>query len=94
MSSPERRPTAGLPRDRAVAEEAEPFVEQAEFGARRLVGIPFCVAGRLALAFSGFQLYTAAFGTLPGVLQRAVPSCPICCPTGAIRSSGWWITSI
>jgi TRAP transporter 4TM/12TM fusion protein len=72
MSDIEQPGTAPLSRDRAVPEEAERFVEQAEFGARRLSGIPLYFAGGLALAFSGFQLYTAAFGTLPGVLQRAV----------------------
>lgn len=52
--------------------EAERLVREAEFGARELRGWSFWLAGTVALAMTAFQLWTAAVGTLPGVLQRAV----------------------
>jgi TRAP transporter 4TM/12TM fusion protein len=52
--------------------EAERLVREAEFGARELRGWSFGLAGAVALAMTAFQLWTAAVGTLPGVLQRAV----------------------
>ncbi|MBI4240329.1 MAG: hypothetical protein HY613_01320, partial [Candidatus Rokubacteria bacterium] len=52
--------------------EAERLVREAEFGARELAGWSFWLAGGLALAMSVFQLWTAAVGTLPGVLQRSI----------------------
>jgi len=52
--------------------EAERLVKEAEFGARELAGWSFWFSGALALTLTGFQLWTAAFGALPGVLQRSV----------------------
>ena len=58
--------------EKAGIAEAERLVKEAEFGARDLTGWSFWFAGALALAMSAFQLWTAAMGTLPGVLQRSV----------------------
>ena len=58
--------------DRAGIAEAERLVKEAEFGARELGGWSFWFAGAVALGMTAFQLWTAALGTLPGVLQRAV----------------------
>jgi TRAP transporter 4TM/12TM fusion protein len=58
--------------ERAGVAEAERLVAEAEFGARQLTGWPFLLAGTIALTMTGFQLWTAAVGTLPGVLQRSV----------------------
>jgi TRAP transporter 4TM/12TM fusion protein len=52
--------------------EAERLIKEAEFGARELTGWSFWAAGTVALGMTAFQLWTAALGTLPGVLQRAV----------------------
>ncbi len=58
--------------EKAGIAEAERLVKEAEFGARDLTGWSFWLAGAIALAMSAFQLWTAAMGTLPGVLQRSV----------------------
>lgn len=69
----------GAPRD--IAEEKP--VSQAEIedilmkydresAYRRIPGIYSVVVGVIAVAFSVFQLYTAAFGVLPAQIQRAV----------------------
>ncbi len=58
--------------EQAGIAEAERLVKEAEFGARELSGWSFYLAGGLALAMTAFQLWTAAVGTLPGVLQRSV----------------------
>jgi TRAP transporter 4TM/12TM fusion protein len=58
--------------DQELVKKAEELMEAQEFGERRLSGIPFKVAYILALGMSGFQLYTAFFGTLTAMLQRSV----------------------
>ncbi len=58
--------------EQAGIAEAEQLVKEAEFGARDLAGWSFWLAGTIALAMSAFQLWTAAAGTLPGVLQRSI----------------------
>jgi TRAP transporter 4TM/12TM fusion protein len=58
--------------DRGDVAEAERMVAEAEFGARELSGWSFLLAGGLALSMTAFQLWTAAMGTLPGVMQRSV----------------------
>ncbi|MBI4609304.1 MAG: TRAP transporter permease [Candidatus Rokubacteria bacterium] len=58
--------------ERGGIAEAERLVKEAEFGARELAGWSFWLAGAIALAMSTFQLWTAAVGTLPGVLQRSI----------------------
>jgi TRAP transporter 4TM/12TM fusion protein len=58
--------------ENAGVAEAERLVKEAEFGARELAGWSFVLAGGVALAMSAFQLWTAAVGTLPGVLQRSI----------------------
>lgn len=58
--------------ERKGVEEAERLVKEAEFGARELAGWSFWLAGGLALSATAFQLWTAAAGALPGVLQRSV----------------------
>jgi TRAP transporter 4TM/12TM fusion protein len=52
--------------------EAEALVKEAEFGARNLRGWSFYLAGGLALSMTAFQVWTAAVGALPGVLQRSI----------------------
>jgi len=58
--------------EKAGIAEAERVIRQAEFGARDLAGWSFWLAGGIALSMSAFQLWTAAVGTLPGVLQRSI----------------------
>ncbi|MGH7335915.1 MAG: TRAP transporter permease [Candidatus Rokuibacteriota bacterium] len=58
--------------EQAGIAEAERLVKEAEFGARELGGWSFGLAGAIALGMTAFQLWTAALGTLPGVLQRSV----------------------
>lgn len=58
--------------DQELAKEAEERLEKAEYGERRLSGIPYYIAFGIAFAMSCFQLYTAAFGTLTATLQRSV----------------------
>ncbi len=58
--------------EQAGIAEAERLVTEAEFGARELGGWSFGFAGTVALGMTAFQLWTAALGTLPGVLQRSV----------------------
>ena len=58
--------------ERAGIAEAERLVKEAEFGARELGGWSFWLAGCVALTMTAFQVWTAARGTLPGVLQRSV----------------------
>jgi len=60
------------PEEQAGVAEAERLVREAEFGARELAGWSFWLAGGIALAMTAFQLWTAAVGTLPGVLQRSI----------------------
>ncbi len=60
------------PEEQAAAAEADRLVREAEFGARELTGWSFWLAGAIALSMTAFQLWTAAVGTLPGVLQRSV----------------------
>ncbi|MEM5786154.1 MAG: TRAP transporter fused permease subunit, partial [Syntrophobacteraceae bacterium] len=43
-----------------------------ESAARKLQGIPRIIVYCLAVAFSCFQIYTAAFGLLPAQLQRSI----------------------
>ncbi|HXG16270.1 MAG TPA: TRAP transporter permease [Calidithermus sp.] len=64
-------PRVGAP-DQAGIAEAERLVKEAEFGARELAGWSFYLAGAVALGMTAFQLWTAATGPLPGVLQRSV----------------------
>ncbi len=56
------------------AEEIEQLLARAdpEFGYRRLVGPAAAVAASVAVAMSLFHLYTAGFGTLLALKQRAV----------------------
>jgi TRAP transporter 4TM/12TM fusion protein len=58
--------------ERADVVQAERMVAEAEFGARELRGSSFLLAGGVALAMTAFQLWTAALGTLPGIMQRSV----------------------
>jgi TRAP transporter 4TM/12TM fusion protein len=58
--------------ERQGIEEAERLVKEAEFGARDLAGWSFWLSGTLALGTTVFQLWTAGWGALPGVLQRSV----------------------
>ncbi len=58
--------------EQAGIAEAERLVKEGEFGARELAGWAFWLAGAIALAMAAFQLWTAAVGTLPGVLQRSI----------------------
>ncbi len=58
--------------EQAGIAQAQRLVEEAEFGGRTLAGWSFWVSGAVALALTAFQLWTAAVGTLPGVLQRSV----------------------
>ncbi len=58
--------------EQAGIARARRLVEEAEFGGRTLAGWSFWVSGAVALALTAFQLWTAAVGTLPGVLQRSV----------------------
>ena len=58
--------------EKAGIAEAERLVKEAEFGARELGGWSFWLAGGIALGMTAFQLWTAAVGTLPGVIQRSV----------------------
>src|SRR3972149_10668658 len=44
----------------------------AGFGARGRAGWSHWLAGGIALTMTTFQLWTAAVGTLPGVLQRSI----------------------
>jgi len=60
------------PEEQAGVAEAERLVREAEFGARELAGWSFWLAGAIALSMTAFQLWTAAVGTLPGVLQRSI----------------------
>ncbi|MBI3031808.1 MAG: TRAP transporter permease [Candidatus Rokubacteria bacterium] len=60
------------PEEQAGIKEAERLVKEAEFGARDLAGWSFWLAGAVALSMTAFQLWTAAVGTLPGVLQRSI----------------------
>jgi len=61
--------------DQVSLEKSKEIAEGADYGARRLSGPLFYVSGGIALAMSGFQLYTAAFGTLTGTIQRSVHLC-------------------
>ncbi len=65
------RPGVGEEEKAGIA-EAERLVKEAEFGARELGGWSFWLAGGVALAMTAFQVWTAATGTLPGVMQRSV----------------------
>lgn len=58
--------------EQAGVAEAERLVKEAEFGAREHAGWSFWLAGGIALTMTAFQLWTAAVGTLPGVLQRSI----------------------
>jgi len=60
------------PEEQAGVAEAERLVREAEFGARELAGWSFWLAGAIALSMTAFQLWTAAVGALPGVLQRSI----------------------
>ena len=51
------------------------MAEGADYGARRLSGPLLYISSGIALAMSCFQLYTAMFGTLTGMLQRSVHLC-------------------
>jgi TRAP transporter 4TM/12TM fusion protein len=59
-------------RDEALVKKAEEMIEKQEFGERRLSGIPYTITFLIAIAFSGFQLYTAFFGVLTSTLQRSI----------------------
>lgn len=61
--------------DQAALEKSKEIAEGADYGARRLSGPLLYVSAGIALAMSGFQLYTAAFGTLTGTIQRSVHLC-------------------
>jgi TRAP transporter 4TM/12TM fusion protein len=61
--------------DQSALEKSKEIAEGADYGARRLSGLLFYVSTGIALAMSGFQLYTAAFGTLTGTIQRSVHLC-------------------
>jgi len=58
--------------DQGLVKKAEELMEEAEFGKRRLMGVPYKVTYVIALGMSCFQLYTSFFGTLTGTLQRSV----------------------
>jgi TRAP transporter 4TM/12TM fusion protein len=59
-------------RDEALVKKAEEMIEKQEFGERRLSGIAYQITFLIAIAFSGFQLYTAFFGVLTSTLQRSI----------------------
>lgn len=61
--------------DQDSLEKSKEIAEGADYGARRLSGPLFYISGGIAFAMSCFQLYTAAFGTLTGMLQRSVHLC-------------------
>src|SRR4030042_3683399 len=56
-------------------EKSKEIAEGADYGARRLYGPLLYISTGIPLAMSCFQLYTAAFGTLTGMLQRSVHLC-------------------
>lgn len=56
-------------------EKSKEIAEGADYGTRRLSGPLLYISTGIALAMSCFQLYTAAFGTLTGMLQRSVHLC-------------------
>jgi len=58
--------------DQEMVKKAEELIEKAEYGERRLSGLPFKITYAIAFGMSCFQLYTAFFGTLTGMLQRSV----------------------
>ena len=61
--------------DQDSLEKSKEIAEGADYGARRLSGPLFYISAGIAFAMSCFQLYTAAFGTLTGMLQRSVHLC-------------------
>ncbi|MDI7259487.1 MAG: TRAP transporter permease [Thermodesulfobacteriota bacterium] len=61
--------------DQSSLEKSKEIAEGADYGARRLSGPLFYISAGIAFAMSCFQLYTAAFGTLTGMLQRSVHLC-------------------
>ncbi|MEW6376542.1 MAG: TRAP transporter permease [Thermodesulfobacteriota bacterium] len=61
--------------DQDTLEKSKEIAEGADYGARRLSGPLLYISAGIALAMSCFQLYTAAFGTLTGTLQRSVHLC-------------------
>jgi TRAP transporter 4TM/12TM fusion protein len=61
--------------DQEALQKSKDLAESADYGARILTGPLFYIAAAIALAMSCFQLYTAAFGTLTGTLQRSVHLC-------------------
>jgi len=61
--------------DKQYLEKSKEIAEGADYGARRLSGPLFYISAGIAFAMSCFQLYTATFGTLTGMLQRSVHLC-------------------
>jgi len=65
------------PDDKSLTEpdalrQSKDIAESADFGARQLGGPLLYMATIVALSMSCFQLYTAAFGTMTGTIQRSV----------------------
>lgn len=60
--------------EQASKEEVEEILRQVdrEMATRRLVGFPHWLVYTIGVAFSCFQVYTAAFGLLPAQLQRSI----------------------
>jgi TRAP transporter 4TM/12TM fusion protein len=64
-----------IPQDQDTLAKSREIAEGADYGVRRLSGALLYISTGIALAMSCFQLYTAAFGTLTGTLQRSVHLC-------------------
>jgi len=61
--------------DQVSIEKSKEIAEGADYGGRRLSGLLFYISAGIAFTMSCFQLYTAMFGTLTGMLQRSVHLC-------------------
>ncbi len=58
--------------DEELKKKAIELADEAEFGKRKLKGIPYAITYLIAFSMACFQLYTAFFGTLTATLQRSV----------------------
>ena len=61
--------------DQDALAKSKELAEGVDYGARRLSGPLLYISTGIALGMSCFQLYTAMFGTLTGMLQRSVHLC-------------------